>query len=161
MPTVLPFLPAAPRSYKRRSRILLLLFSLATYFAVLWIALVPDYPVPHSLKAALGFTVAGFVAGWIAYPRSLSAAILGYSGVVFLALLVVFLTLLLFSLGPAFLINEATAHGSPQMVGHVRGELFHILLWLFIITLLCTVLGGFLASVLRRALDRRSPRHLP
>ncbi|MCL4541124.1 MAG: hypothetical protein M1396_02090 [Chloroflexi bacterium] len=161
MPAVFPFLPAAPRSHQRPSRILPLLFSLAAYFTILWIAVVPDYPVPHSLKAALGFTIAGFIAGWIAYPHSLLAAILGYSSIIFLSLAAVFLTLFLFPLGPAFLINEATAHGSPQTVGHVRGALLQALFWIFAITLLCTLLGSFLASMLRRTGYRRPTLRLP
>lgn len=116
------------------------------YFVVLWLVLIPNYPVPLLVKAALGFFLAGGAAGAVVRRAGWLAGLLGFVLVLSLALIVLSLTLGVTGLGPRFLLNGATANGDPAAVGTVRGDLLGELLRLAVGAGLLSMLGGAAAS---------------
>ena len=104
------------------------MLALPVYFLVLWLVVIPGYPFPLLVKAALGFLLAGLAAGAVTRRRGWLAGLLGFVLVLILALVTIGLTLGVTGLGPAFLINGATANGGAAAVGKVQGDLLRELI---------------------------------
>jgi hypothetical protein len=126
-----------------------LVLALPVYFVVLWLVVIPSYPLPLLAKAALGFLLAGMAAGAVSVRRGWLAGLLGFSLVLVLALATVGLTLGVTGLGPAFLLNANTAHGETATVGKVRNELLQELLRLAVGAAALSTAGGAITGRLR------------
>lgn len=120
------------------------------YFIVLWLVVIPAYPLALLLKAGLGFLFAGVAAGLVVRRGGWLAGLLGFVLVLLLALITLSLTLGVTWLGPSFLLNGATANGDTAAVGKVRGDLLRELLRLAAGAALLSALGGGLGTALRR-----------
>jgi hypothetical protein len=125
------------------------LLALPAYFVVLWLVVIPGYPFPLLAKAALGFLLAGLAAGAVTRRRGWLAGLLGFVLVLILALVTIGLTLGVTGLGPAFLINGATANGDTAAVGKVQGDLLRELVRFAAGAAVLSVVGGAVGSALR------------
>jgi len=123
--------------------------ALPVYFVVLWLVVIPGYPLPLLAKAALGFLLAGMAAGMVTGRQGWLAGLLGFVLVLTLALVTVGLTLGVTGLGPAFLVNGATAHGDTAAVGKVQADLLRELVRFAAGAAFLSLLGGALGSALR------------
>ncbi|HEY8745541.1 MAG TPA: hypothetical protein VIU62_20825 [Chloroflexota bacterium] len=148
-PVVIPAY-GRPRKYRRVPDWLRFLLALPVYFLVLWLVVIPGYPLPVGTKAALGFLLAGGAAGIVVRRGGWLAGLLGFGLVLLLALITVAITLATTGLGPSFLINADTAHGDTSAVGNVRGDLLRELIYIAGGGGLLSVLGGGAGSLLRR-----------
>jgi hypothetical protein len=126
------------------------LLALPVYFVVLWLVVIPAYPLPLLLKAAIGFLLAGVAAGLVVRRRGWLAGVLGFVLVLLLALATLAITLGIDVLGPAFLLNADTAHGDTAAVGNVQSDLLRELPRLVAGAGLLSALGGGLGSAVRR-----------
>jgi integral membrane sensor domain MASE1 len=110
---------------------------------------IPGYPLSLLAKAALGFFLAGMAAGVVTGRRGWLAGLLGFALVLTLALATLVVTLDVTGLGPAFLINGATANGDTAAVGKVQGDLLRDLLRFAVGAAFLSLLGGAAGSALR------------
>jgi hypothetical protein len=127
------------------------LLALPAYFVALWLVVIPAYPLPLLLKAAIGFLLAGAAAGLVVGRRGWLAGLLGFALVLLLALATLAITLGIDALGPAFLLNADTAHGDTAAVGNVQSDLLRELPRLIVGAGLLSALGGGLGGVWRRS----------
>jgi hypothetical protein len=141
-----PQAPAARRTGLGWVRFVL---ALPVYFVVLWLVVIPGYPLSLLAKAALGFFLAGMAAGVVTGRRGWLAGLLGFALVLTLALATLVVTLDVTGLGPAFLINGATTNGDTAAVGKVQGDLLRDLLRFAVGAAFLSLLGGAAGSALR------------
>ena len=127
----------------------------AVYFLVLWLAVLPRYPLPTAFKAGLGFLLAGLAAGLVARRPGWLAGLLAFLLLAVLVGITVGITLGVSAIGPAFLINQDTAGGQVETVQRAGQSLAAALVGLTILGGALSVIGGALGGRLRAG---RAPR---